>query len=169
MTRSAASPHRYKVQIALNKRTRVYGSVSLPPFVVTRIKKKKKKKERAQSESRRSQRKEVTGIANPDGREEVRRVRTEGSGEGGNDSGVATGGGNADGDSAWKRKQRGSLIHPGLYQNLITSEAKATPKEKSRERARAKPPPKSRQRGGLPRWLYSPSPPPPPSPYPVWP
>ena len=41
-------------------------------------------------------------------------------------------GGNQTG-SAWKRKQRRSLIHRGLYQNLITSEAKATAKEERGE------------------------------------
>jgi len=50
------------------KNTRVWKRIL--STIVTQIKKKK----RAQSGSRRSQRKEVTGIANPDGREQVRRV-----------------------------------------------------------------------------------------------
>lgn len=43
-------------------------------------KERKRGKKRAQSGSRRSQRKEVTGIANPDGREQVQRVEDAGRG-----------------------------------------------------------------------------------------
>lgn len=89
-----AASHRYRVvQISLNKRTCVEAYPS--PTIRSHLNKKKgRKKNRAQSRSRRSQRKEVTGIANPDGREQVQR----GVGvEGGSDSGVAARGGNADG------------------------------------------------------------------------
>lgn len=40
-------------------------------------------------------------------------------------------------DPRGKRKQRGSLIHRGLYQNLITSEAKATAKVEEAKHGRA--------------------------------
>lgn len=68
--------------------------------------------------------------------------------------GVATGGGNAD-EICVETQTAGPVIHRRLYQNLITSEAKATPergerkRERESEHARAKPPPKSRRRRGL--------------------
>lgn len=74
-----------------------------------------KKKERGGELVAKKGRKEGTGRPDPDGTG----ARVEGRSERG---GSQTG-------SAWKRKQRGSLIHRGLYQNLVTSEAKATAKE----------------------------------------
>lgn len=126
---------------------RIYSKTgaSFPPLVVTRVK-KKKKKERNRGLGSFTKEGSNRHRANPDGREQVRKGREGCS------------------DGRWQRRRdlrgnansEGPVIHRRLYQNLITSEAKAMPKEESRNTLELSHPRKAGNAEGCWRWLYIP-------------